>query len=67
MARADVALRAWNVVDISEVLVLRDPVATSAMVASAAPDAVLHLAAQSWVPDALRDPRRRCRSTCSTR
>ena len=35
---------------------LRDAAATSAMIASAAPDAVLHLAAQSWVPDALRDP-----------
>lgn len=54
--QADAALSDWGVVNTPEALDLRDPVATSSMVATAAPDAVLHLAAQSWVPDALRDP-----------
>jgi GDP-4-dehydro-6-deoxy-D-mannose reductase len=35
---------------------LRDAQATAAAVLAAAPDAVLHLAAQSSVPDAFRDP-----------
>jgi len=46
----------WSVIDMPDNVDLRDAAATSAMIASAAPDAVLHLAAQSWVPDALRDP-----------
>jgi len=46
----------WSVIDMPGNVDLRDAAATSAMIASAAPDAVLHLAAQSWVPDALRDP-----------
>jgi GDP-4-dehydro-6-deoxy-D-mannose reductase len=46
----------WHVVDIAGNVDLRDAEATLAMVESAAPDAVLHLAAQSWVPDAMRDP-----------
>lgn len=56
MVRADTAFGDWTVIDAAEALDLRDPVATSALVASAAPDAVLHLAAQSFVPDAVRDP-----------
>lgn len=54
--RTDAAFSDWQVLDTPEALDLRDPVATCDMVASAAPDAVLHLAAQSFVPDALRDP-----------
>jgi GDP-4-dehydro-6-deoxy-D-mannose reductase len=46
----------WSVIDMPGNVDLRDAAATSAMVGSAAPDAVLHLAAQSWVPDAVRDP-----------
>ena len=46
----------WSVIDMPGNVDLRDAAATSAMIASAAPDAVLHLAAQSSVPDALRDP-----------
>ena len=52
----DPALAEWQLVDTPETWDLRDPVATSAIVDAAAPDAVLHLAAQSWVPDAFRDP-----------
>ena len=52
----DPALAEWQLVDIPETWDLRDPVATSAIVDAAVPDAVLHLAAQSWVPDAFRDP-----------
>jgi GDP-4-dehydro-6-deoxy-D-mannose reductase len=54
--QTDAAFSDWIVVDTPGELDLRDPVATNDMVAVAAPDAVLHLAAQSFVPDALRDP-----------
>ena len=56
MVRADAAYRNWSIVDTPEELDLRDRVATFDVVASAKPEAVLHLAAQSFVPDALRDP-----------
>ncbi|MDQ2917540.1 MAG: GDP-mannose 4,6-dehydratase [Pseudomonadota bacterium] len=56
MVRADAAFADWRIVDVPETLDLRDAVTTSEIVAGAAPDAVLHLAAQSWVPDAQRDP-----------
>ena len=56
MAGVDAIVRGWDVIDTPEHVDLRDPSATSDMVRAAAPDAVLHLAAQSWVPDALRDP-----------
>jgi GDP-4-dehydro-6-deoxy-D-mannose reductase len=56
MVQADAAFGNWSVADTPEGLDLRDAAATSAMVAGAAPDAVLHLAALSFVPDALRDP-----------
>jgi len=46
----------WSVIDIPGNVDLRDSAATSEMIGSAAPDAVLHLAAQSWVPEATRDP-----------
>ena len=46
----------WSVIDLPHNVDLRDAAATSAMVGSAAPDAVLHLAAQSFVPNAVRDP-----------
>jgi GDP-4-dehydro-6-deoxy-D-mannose reductase len=46
----------WSVIDMPGDVDLCDAAATSAMIGSAAPDAVLHLAAQSWVPDAVRDP-----------
>jgi GDP-4-dehydro-6-deoxy-D-mannose reductase len=46
----------WSVIDTPASVDLRDTAATSLMVETARPDAVLHLAAQSWVPDAVRDP-----------
>jgi GDP-4-dehydro-6-deoxy-D-mannose reductase len=56
IVQTDPAFANWSVVETPEALDLRDATATSEMVAGAAPDAVLHLAAQSFVPDALRDP-----------
>ncbi len=41
---------------------LRDPAALTAAVASIQPDAVLHLAAQSFVPAAFENPRERTSS-----
>jgi GDP-4-dehydro-6-deoxy-D-mannose reductase len=52
----DGAFADWCVIDAPEALDLRDPVGICSVVEGAAPDAVLHLAAQSWVPEALRDP-----------
>ena len=52
----DPALAEWQLIETQETWDLRDPVATSAIVEAAAPDAVVHLAAQSFVPDAFRDP-----------
>jgi GDP-4-dehydro-6-deoxy-D-mannose reductase len=56
MLGTDAAFNEWSIVDTPEALDLRDPVATRDIVAAATPDAVLHLAAQSFVPEALRDP-----------
>lgn len=53
---ADPALRGWQLIDAPDGLDLREPHAAAAMVGSTPPDAVIHLAAQSWVPDAFRDP-----------
>ena len=51
---------AWSsrfaLLDTPAALDIRDLAAVSAWVAAAAPDAVIHLAAQSFVPDAFRDP-----------
>ena len=52
----DPALDAWRMIDVPPALDLRDPDAAAALVKDEAPDAVIHLAAQSWVPDAFRDP-----------
>lgn len=56
MLAGEPALDGWQLADAPAAWDLRDCAATNAIVAAAAPDAVLHLAAQSWVPDALRDP-----------
>jgi GDP-4-dehydro-6-deoxy-D-mannose reductase len=50
------ALARWQMVDVPLDLDLRNADAAAALVQASAPDAVLHLAAQSWVPDAFRDP-----------
>lgn len=56
MVASDAALSAWQLAETPPALDLLDPGAAAALVASAAPDAVIHLAAQSYVPEAFRDP-----------
>ncbi len=46
----------WEAVDLPTPFDLRDRAATARFVAHARPDAVLHLAAQSAVPESFRDP-----------
>ena len=46
----------WILADVPESWDLLDLRGTEAVVGAARADAVLHLAAQSWVPDSLRDP-----------
>jgi GDP-4-dehydro-6-deoxy-D-mannose reductase len=53
---AEPALGPWRMVDVPPTLDLRDASAAAALVQEEVPDAVIHLAAQSWVPDAFRDP-----------
>jgi GDP-4-dehydro-6-deoxy-D-mannose reductase len=53
---AEPALGPWRMIDVPPALDLRDAEAAAALVKEEAPDAVIHLAAQSWVPDAFRDP-----------
>jgi GDP-4-dehydro-6-deoxy-D-mannose reductase len=53
---AEPELGPWRLIDVPPALDLRDPEAAAALVTETAPDAVIHLAAQSWVPDAFRDP-----------
>src|ERR1700693_4830825 len=53
---AEAALGPWRMIDVPSALDLRDPEAAAALVKDEVPDAVIHLAAQSWVPDAFRDP-----------
>ncbi len=47
---------AWKLADVPDSLDLREAEATRALVEATRPDAVLHLAAQSAVPDSVRDP-----------
>jgi GDP-4-dehydro-6-deoxy-D-mannose reductase len=56
MAR-DAGLAGWHLLDTPTDLDVRDAPAVLAMVEAAVPDAVVHLAAQSWVPESFRDPR----------
>ena len=46
----------WELVEVPDALDLRDKAAVADLVARQAPDAVIHLAAQSAVPDSFRDP-----------
>jgi GDP-4-dehydro-6-deoxy-D-mannose reductase len=46
----------WQIVEISLDLDLRDPAAARALVERSEPDVVIHLAAQSAVPESFRDP-----------
>jgi GDP-4-dehydro-6-deoxy-D-mannose reductase len=47
---------AWKLADIPDRLDLRDAEETRALIEATCPDAVVHLAAQSAVPDSVRDP-----------
>jgi GDP-4-dehydro-6-deoxy-D-mannose reductase len=46
----------WRLTDVPDGVDLRDRDAAAAMVGGTPPDAVIHLAAQSFVPEAFRDP-----------
>jgi len=46
----------WSLAEVSTDFDVRDASATSRLVEAARPDAVIHLAAQSAVPDSIRDP-----------
>ncbi len=48
--------RRWQVCDITPDFDLRSEASTAALVAAARPDVVIHLAAQSFVPDSFKDP-----------
>ena len=50
-------LHSYRLVELPEHLDLRNPAEAAAMVGPEPPDAVIHLAAQSFVPDAFRDPK----------
>ncbi len=50
------SLGPWRMIDVPPTLDLRDASAAAALVQDEVPDAVIHLAAQSWVPEASRDP-----------
>jgi GDP-4-dehydro-6-deoxy-D-mannose reductase len=56
LVERDPALASWQLLDTPETLDLRNRVAAATLVERLAPDAVIHLAAQSFVPDAFRDP-----------
>lgn len=46
----------WALVNVAPDLDLRDPSATTRLIETARPDAVIHLAAQTAVPESFRDP-----------
>ena len=56
MVAQEAALRDWQLVEAAAALDLRNRRYVAALVGGAPPDAVIHLAAQSFVPDAFRDP-----------
>ncbi|HLX29241.1 MAG TPA: GDP-mannose 4,6-dehydratase [Casimicrobiaceae bacterium] len=56
MVASEPALTAWSLVEIPPAFDIRDARTVAEVVAGAAPDAVVHLAAQSFVPESFRDP-----------
>jgi GDP-4-dehydro-6-deoxy-D-mannose reductase len=56
MLAQEAALRDWQLVETPDGLDVRERRDVAALVGGAPPDAVIHLAAQSFVPDAFRDP-----------
>lgn len=56
LVASEPSLAQWELAPVSEQLEILDTDAVRQLVAQAAPDAVLHLAARSSVADALRDP-----------
>jgi GDP-4-dehydro-6-deoxy-D-mannose reductase len=54
---ADPELRHVRLIDVPPDLDLRNPVDAATMAGAEPPDAVIHLAAQSFVPEAFRDPK----------
>lgn len=61
MARTEPELADWTIAEVPDSFQILDPAATIELVNAAAPDAVIHLAAQSNVPAALSDPDRTLR------
>jgi len=56
MIARDADLAAWHLVETPPELDVRDAAAVFSMVQAASADAVVHLAAQSFVPESFRDP-----------
>ncbi|HEY3461304.1 MAG TPA: GDP-mannose 4,6-dehydratase [Casimicrobiaceae bacterium] len=56
MLESEPRLAGWRLLDAPPTADLRDPDDAALLVGRHSPDAVIHLAAQSWVPDAFRDP-----------
>lgn len=56
MVASEPTLAAWSLVELPPALDIRDSRTVAELVAGAVPDAVVHLAAQSFVPESFRDP-----------
>ena len=56
MVETDAALAEWSLAEVPASLRITEPDEVEALIATAAPDAVIHLAARSLVPESFRDP-----------
>lgn len=61
MLTSEPALAGWSLAPLDVDFQIEDAEATRRMVREAAPDAVIHLAAQSFVPESFKDPERTLR------